>query len=125
MARGRSAGSAVAVVGEPRLTADLDVIVFADMAALRALVTYAVDHGFTANVEAEMEAARKGGSIRLDRGNYHFDVIVRSLFIEDRDSRPVAAAARTFNDVARLARESFSGATLASTAPSTRRRSSS
>ncbi len=76
-------GLAVTVVGEPRLTADLDVIVFADMAALRKLVTYAVEHGFTANIEDEIDAARQGGSIRLERGNYHFDVIVRSLFIED------------------------------------------
>ncbi len=76
-------GLAVTVVGEPRLTADLDVIVFADTAALRALVTYATKHGFTADVEVELEAVRQGGSIRLDRGNYHFDLIVRSLFIED------------------------------------------
>lgn len=76
-------GLAVTVVGEPRLTADLDVIVFADLTRLRALVTYAIGHGFTANVDDEIEAVRQGGSIRLDRGSYHFDVIVRSLFIED------------------------------------------
>ncbi len=76
-------GLAVTVVGEPRLTADLDVIVFADIAGLRALVTYAIGHGFTANLEDEIAAAQEGGSIRLDRGAYHFDVIVRSLFIED------------------------------------------
>ncbi|MBA3464730.1 MAG: nucleotidyltransferase [Deltaproteobacteria bacterium] len=76
-------GLAVTVVGEPRLTADLDVIVFADHAALRALITYATKHGFTADIETEVEAARQGESIRLDRGNFHFDLIVRSLFIED------------------------------------------
>jgi Nucleotidyl transferase of unknown function (DUF2204) len=76
-------GLAVTVVGEPRLTADLDVVVFADLAALRALVTYAVGHGFTANVDDEIAAVEQGGSIRLDRGSFHFDVIVRSLFIED------------------------------------------
>lgn len=76
-------GLAVTVVGEPRLTADLDVIVFADPAALRRLITYATEHGFIADIETELEAVRQGGSIRLDRGNYHFDLIVRSLFIED------------------------------------------
>ncbi|MEO8550717.1 MAG: hypothetical protein ABI678_12115, partial [Kofleriaceae bacterium] len=39
--------------------------------------------GFQAELEVEVAAAREGGSIRLARGRFHFDLILRSLFIED------------------------------------------
>lgn len=76
-------GLAVTAVGEPRLTADLDVIVFADPAKLEKLLRHGIAHGFEADVATELAAAAEGGSVRLDRGRFHFDVIVRSLFIED------------------------------------------
>jgi len=77
-------GLAVTAVGEPRLTADIDVIVFADRTKLEQLLRFATQHGFKADVEAELAAVAEGGSLRLDRGRFHFDLIVRSLFIEDQ-----------------------------------------
>ena len=76
-------GLAVTAVGEPRLTADIDVIVYGKPDELESLLDYATKHGFKADIAAELEAVREGGSIRLDRGRFHFDLIVRSLFIED------------------------------------------
>lgn len=76
-------GVAVTVVGEPRFTADLDAIVFVDTAGLERLLVAAVKRGFSANIAAELAAVAAGGSVRLERGRFHFDLIVRSLFIED------------------------------------------
>lgn len=76
-------GIAVTAVGEPRLTADIDVIVYASLEQVETLLAYATKHGFKANIATELEAAREGGSLRIDRGRFHFDLIVRSLFIED------------------------------------------
>lgn len=76
-------GVAVTAVGEPRFTADLDVILFVAVERLEALLTYAIAHGFTADIPTEIAAAREGGSVRLARGRFHFDLILRSLFIED------------------------------------------
>jgi len=77
-------GVAVTAVGEPRFTADLDAIVFVEPDELEPLLAYAIGHGFKADLEAELESARAGGSVRLARGRFHFDLIVRSLFIEDQ-----------------------------------------
>lgn len=77
-------GVAVTAVGEPRFTADLDAIVFVDLEGLERLIEYALAHGFEANLDDELEAARAGGSVRLTRGRFHLDLIVRSLFIEDQ-----------------------------------------
>lgn len=77
-------GVAVTAVGEPRFTGDLDAIVFTDLDELRHLLELAVGRGFKAVIEDEIETASAGGSVRLTRGKFHFDLIVRSLFIEDQ-----------------------------------------
>ena len=61
-------GLAVTAVGEPRLTADIDVIIYGPPDEVEPLLDYATKHGFTADIAAELEAARDGGSIRIDRG---------------------------------------------------------
>jgi hypothetical protein len=76
-------GVAVTAVGEPRFTADLAVIVFVQIAQLERLLARAIEKGFEADPAVELAAAREGGSVRLTRGRFHFDLIVRSLFIED------------------------------------------
>jgi hypothetical protein len=76
-------GVAVTAVGEPRFTADLGVIVFVRFAQLERLLGRAIQQGFEADTATELAAARDGGSVRLTRGRFHFDLIVRSLFIED------------------------------------------
>ena len=77
-------GVAVTAVGEPRFTADLDAIVFVEPEDLERLLAHAIRSGFKADLAAELESARAGGSARLTRGRFHFDLIVRSLFIEDQ-----------------------------------------
>ncbi len=77
-------GVAVTAIGEPRFTADLDAIVFVDARALEGLIRHALNHGFRADLGDELEAVQGGGSVRLTRGRFHLDLIVRSLFIEDQ-----------------------------------------
>jgi hypothetical protein len=76
-------GVAVTVVGEPRFTADLDAVVFVELPALERLLRAAGERGFEVDVAAELAVAREGGSVRISRGRFHLDLIVRSLFIED------------------------------------------
>jgi predicted nucleotidyltransferase len=77
-------GVAVTALGEPRFTADLDVIVFLDDKGIRRLLTDAVDRGFDVHEATELAALAEGRALRMKRGQFHFDVIVRSLFIEDQ-----------------------------------------
>ncbi|MEO6776402.1 MAG: nucleotidyltransferase [Kofleriaceae bacterium] len=93
-------GVAVTAVGEPRFTADLDALIYVDLRGVRDLVLYATRHGFTADVEAEVEAVAAGGSAQLVRGRFHLDLVVRSLFIEDQ----ALARARTIKLFRRAAR---------------------
>jgi predicted nucleotidyltransferase len=77
-------GVAVTAVGEPRFTADLDAVIFVDDKAIEPLLAAAADRGFELDLDAEREAIAAGRSIRLTRGTFHFDLLVRSLFIEDQ-----------------------------------------
>jgi len=76
-------GVAVSVVGEPRFTADLDVIAYIDTPKLQSLLRAAKRRGFKVDVDAELAAAAAGSSARISRKDFHLDIIVRSLFIED------------------------------------------
>ncbi len=77
-------GVAVTAVGEPRFTADLDAVIFVDEKAIEALLSAAAARGFEVDIEAEREAIAAGRSLRLTRGRFHFDLMIRSLFIEDQ-----------------------------------------
>ncbi|MEP6862973.1 MAG: hypothetical protein ABJE66_20265 [Deltaproteobacteria bacterium] len=59
------------------------MIVFLQIEQLERLLACAIERGFEADAAAELAAAREGGSVRLTRGRFHFDLILRSLFIED------------------------------------------
>jgi hypothetical protein len=77
-------GVAVAAVGTPRFTGDLDAIVFVDRTGLADLITYALHHGFRGDLDEELRAADSGTSVRLSRGKFHLDLVLRSLPMEDR-----------------------------------------
>jgi hypothetical protein len=75
-------GLAVVAVGEPRTTADIDVIAFVDPRRAEALVAEALAAGFEADEEAERRRLEETGTLRLARGLFHLDVIVASLPFE-------------------------------------------
>ena len=75
-------GLAVVALGEPRTTADVDVVIFADDDGALALLDAARASGFQADRDAEARALRETGTLRLRRGIQQLDVIVASLPFE-------------------------------------------
>ena len=88
-------GLAVAVIGAPRFTADIDVVAFVTMASAERLIAAATAAGFLAG-EDEVDRLRSTGTLRFLRGGFHLDVIVASLPFEER-ARHRAVIVRMFN----------------------------
>ena len=85
-------GLAVAALGEPRFTADIDVVVFVTMEAADGLIARAAAEGFLAAPD-EAERLKATGTLRFHRGHFQLDVIVASLPFEER-ARQRAISAR-------------------------------
>jgi hypothetical protein len=80
-------GLAVAVVGEPRLTADADVIGFLSEKEARSLIAAAVVAGFELTPSLEIERLHSTGTLRFKRGKFQLDLILASLPFEDEAYR--------------------------------------
>ncbi len=76
-------GLAVIVIGEPRLTADADVIVFMSPPEAEALITKGTEAGFDVRQDVERERLATTGTMRLRRGLFQLDLITASLPFED------------------------------------------
>jgi uncharacterized nucleotidyltransferase DUF6036 len=76
-------GLAVVVVGEPRTTADADVIGYLSSQEAEALIGKAKKAGFQVDVETEKERLRMTGALRFRRRPFQLDVILASLPFED------------------------------------------
>ena len=76
-------GLAVAVIGEPRVTGDVDVVAFTSTAGAERLIDRAKAAGFDVDPAAERERLRTTGTLRFRRGRYQLDVIRASLPFED------------------------------------------
>ena len=76
-------GLAVVVVGEPRITADADAIVFVSQAEAEALIRQAAEAGFELSEEVERERLAATGTLRFRRGRFQLDLITASLPFED------------------------------------------
>ncbi|HVV86630.1 MAG TPA: hypothetical protein VHE35_26410 [Kofleriaceae bacterium] len=75
-------GIAVAVVGEPRVTADLDVVAYLDTDGAEALIEQARAAGFAVAAD-EREQLRDTGTLRFRKGRFQLDIILASLPFED------------------------------------------
>lgn len=75
-------GLAVAVIGEPRMTGDIDVVAFVDLDGADQLIAAAVTAGFEAAAD-ERERLRETGTLRFSKGGFQFDIILASLPFED------------------------------------------
>jgi hypothetical protein len=71
-------GLAVAVIAEPRFTADIGVVAFVSMDAAERLITSATAAGFTSAGD-EVDRLRETGTLRFRRSPYQLDIIVASL----------------------------------------------
>jgi len=75
-------GLAVLVVGEPRTTADADVLLFADATRAEGLLESAGRRGFELDPSVERERLRRTGTLRFRRGPFQVDLILASLPFE-------------------------------------------
>ncbi len=88
-------GLAVAAVGEPRLTADIDVIAFVPMDAAERLIPSSAAAGFAA-AEDEVGRLHATGTLRFQLDRFQLDIIVASLPFEER-ARRRAVSMRLFD----------------------------
>lgn len=77
-------GLAVLAVGEPRTTADADVIAFLSSAEAEALLGKAKRAGFSLDEKLELERLRRTGTLRFRRAPFQLDLILASLPFEER-----------------------------------------
>jgi hypothetical protein len=76
-------GLAVVAVGEPRLTADADAIVFISPAEAEVLITKAAQAGFELHDAVEKQRLATTGTMRFARGRFQIDLITASLPFEE------------------------------------------
>lgn len=87
-------GLAVATIGQPRATGDVDVIAYVSMEKAAALIDAAVAAGFQVSPD-ERETLQATGTLRFRKGQFQLDIIVASLAFED-DARARARKQRLF-----------------------------
>ena len=75
-------GLAVVAVGQPRTTADVDVVAFASPEVAEGLIARAKRSGFTVAAD-EREHLRATGTLRFRKRRFQLDVILASLPFED------------------------------------------
>ncbi len=75
-------GLAVATIGEPRMTGDVDVIGYLTMEQASALIDAATAAGFEI-AHDERERLRATGTLRFHKGGFQLDIILASLPFED------------------------------------------
>lgn len=87
-------GLAVAVIGEPRMTGDVDVIGYLSVEQATNLIEAAVAAGFEVDPD-EREHLQATGTLRFSKGRFQLDIILASLPFED-DARARARKRRLF-----------------------------
>lgn len=87
-------GLAVAAIGKPRMTSDVDVIGYLSTERATALIDAAVAAGFEVDPD-ERERLRATGTLRFRKRPFQLDIILASLPFED-DARTRAHKRRMF-----------------------------
>jgi hypothetical protein len=87
-------GLAVATIGEPRMTGDVDVIGYLTVEQATALIDAATAAGFEVASD-ERERLHATGTLRFSKGRFQLDIILASLPFED-DARARARKHRLF-----------------------------
>ena len=76
-------GLAVLAVGEPRTTADVDVIGFLPPTEAERLIDEAVRAGFEVDPQTETQRLERTGTVRFRRAPFQLDIILASLPFEE------------------------------------------
>ena len=75
-------GIAASTLGEPRLTADVDVDIVIDKKDVPGFLNKAAKAGFKVPVKKCIESARRMGVFQISFGDYHIDFIIASTDLE-------------------------------------------
>jgi len=75
-------GIAASVVGEPRITGDVDVDIVINDEDVPEFLDKATEVGFNVHVKKCIESARRTGVFQISLGNYHIDFIIASTDLE-------------------------------------------
>jgi hypothetical protein len=76
-------GVAASVIGEPRMTQDIDLILFIKKNSAKQVLESAIVQGFEVKIEIELERIRQTGTFRLNQGLFHADIIIASTQLEE------------------------------------------
>lgn len=76
-------GLAVSLIGEPRITQDVDLILSIPESDIRPFMGTAIDRGFDLNIQKELQRIKRTGTFRFSMGFFHADVILASSDFED------------------------------------------
>lgn len=76
-------GLAVIALGEPRLTGDVDLVVFVSEADAERLIRMAGRSGFDVDPELERQRLRETGTLRFRRPPFQLDLIRASMAFEE------------------------------------------
>lgn len=76
-------GLAVGVLGEPRMTQDVDLIVFIPRKSTPEIIKKAIKAGFRTNLTAAVKDIELKGAFRLDFENLWVDIIISSTEFEN------------------------------------------
>lgn len=76
-------GVAVSIIGEPRMTQDIDLIVSLKKQEIRPFLESALAHEFEINIEKELQQIKQTGTFRLGLGAFHADIIIASTPFEE------------------------------------------
>jgi len=76
-------GLAVSVIGEPRMTQDIDLIVAIKKQDVPTFLEDALRNGFELDIEKELQRTELTGTFRLRRELYHADIIIASISLEE------------------------------------------
>ncbi len=77
-------GLAVSVIGEPRMTNDIDIIVSIKKQNIQHILKNAKKCGWTVNIDRELQRIKETGTFRLNSEFFHLDVIIASTLLEEK-----------------------------------------
>lgn len=75
-------GLAVSLIGEPRMTLDIDFILSIPEKDIQHFLKTAIDRGFDLNMKKELQRINQTGTFRFSMGLFHADVILASSEFE-------------------------------------------
>ena len=76
-------GLAVSLIGEPRITQDIDLILYISEGDIRQFLKKVDEKGFNLNIQKELNRIKRTGTFRFSMGLFHADVILASSTFED------------------------------------------